>query len=173
MAQLVKNACNAGDLGSIPGWGRAPKGGHGYPLQYSCLENPMTEETGGLQSMGSHQRVRARYEPALYPPAPRPQANSSLTCPEPCPTQQQRHSLGGPSDADPGHQHPPGLCCPHSQVPSPCCSHPALYASGKLQAPTACHVDRGRLPRGPTTPTATDSALASRLVLLGTLAPSG
>ena len=53
VAQLVKNACNAGDLGSIPGWGRSPKGGHGYPLQYSCLENPMREETGGLQSVGS------------------------------------------------------------------------------------------------------------------------
>ena len=27
-------------LGSIPGWGRSPGGGHGTPLQYSCLENP-------------------------------------------------------------------------------------------------------------------------------------
>ena len=34
-------ACNAGDLGSIPGWGRSPGEGHGNPLQYSCLENPM------------------------------------------------------------------------------------------------------------------------------------
>ena len=34
-------ACNAGDLGSIPGLGRSPGGGHGNPLQYSCLENPM------------------------------------------------------------------------------------------------------------------------------------
>ena len=32
---------NAGDLGSIPGLGRSPGGGHGNPLQYSCLENPM------------------------------------------------------------------------------------------------------------------------------------
>ena len=31
----------AGDAGSIPGWGRSPGGGHGNPLQYSCLENPM------------------------------------------------------------------------------------------------------------------------------------
>ena len=31
--------CNAGDLGSIPGLGRSPEGGQGYPLQYSCLEN--------------------------------------------------------------------------------------------------------------------------------------
>ena len=29
------------DEGSIPGWGRSPGGGHGNPLQYSCLENPM------------------------------------------------------------------------------------------------------------------------------------
>ena len=37
-------ACHAGDLrdvGSIPGSGRFPGGGHGNPLQYSCLENPM------------------------------------------------------------------------------------------------------------------------------------
>ena len=33
-------ACNSGDLGSIPGSGRSPGGGHGNPLQYSCLENP-------------------------------------------------------------------------------------------------------------------------------------
>ena len=29
------------DSDSIPGWGRSPGGGHGNPLQYSCLENPM------------------------------------------------------------------------------------------------------------------------------------
>ena len=32
--------CNAGDLGLTPGLGRSPGGGHGNPLQYSCLENP-------------------------------------------------------------------------------------------------------------------------------------
>ena len=32
---------NAGDPGSIPGWGRTPGEGNGNPLQYSCLENPM------------------------------------------------------------------------------------------------------------------------------------
>jgi len=31
--------CNEGDLGSIPALGRFPGGGHGNPLQYSCLEN--------------------------------------------------------------------------------------------------------------------------------------
>ena len=31
--------CNAGDIGSIPGLGRSPAEGKGYPLQYSCLEN--------------------------------------------------------------------------------------------------------------------------------------
>ena len=34
-------ACNAGDLGSIPGSGRSPGEGNGNSLQYSCLENPM------------------------------------------------------------------------------------------------------------------------------------
>ena len=39
-----ESACNAGDtgdMGLIPGWGRSPGGGHGNPLQRSCLENPM------------------------------------------------------------------------------------------------------------------------------------
>ena len=36
-----ESACNAGDLGSIPGLGRSPGGGNGNPLQYSCLENSM------------------------------------------------------------------------------------------------------------------------------------
>ena len=36
-----ESACNAGDLGSIPGSGRSPGEWNGYPLQYSCLENPM------------------------------------------------------------------------------------------------------------------------------------
>ena len=35
-----ESTCNAADLGSIPGWGRPPGGGHGNPLQYSCLESP-------------------------------------------------------------------------------------------------------------------------------------
>ena len=45
---MVKNPpANAGDIrdirdaGSIPGSGRSPEGGHGNPLQYSCLDNPM------------------------------------------------------------------------------------------------------------------------------------
>ena len=38
------SACNARDLGSIPGWGRSPGEGNGTPLQYSCLENPMDGE---------------------------------------------------------------------------------------------------------------------------------
>ena len=53
----VKNPpANAGDLrekGSVPGWGKCPGGEHGNPLQCSCLENPWTEEAGGLQSMRS------------------------------------------------------------------------------------------------------------------------
>ena len=52
---------SAGDMGGkenlIPGSGRFSGGGHGNPHQYSCLEDPWTEETGGLQFMGL-QRVR-------------------------------------------------------------------------------------------------------------------
>ena len=58
---MVKNLlANAGDIRDeslIPGSGRSLGGGHGNPLQYSCLENPWTEEPSRLLSTRS-QRVR-------------------------------------------------------------------------------------------------------------------
>ena len=52
VALVVKNLpASAGDIrdaGAIPGSGRFPGGGHGNPLQCSCLENPRTEEPGRL-----------------------------------------------------------------------------------------------------------------------------
>ena len=53
---LPVNAEDIRDLGSIPGLGRFPGGGHSNPFQYSCLENPIPEEAGRLWSIGS-QRV--------------------------------------------------------------------------------------------------------------------
>ena len=44
VAQVVKNLQNAEDLGSVPGLGRSPGEGNGYPLQDSCLENSMDRE---------------------------------------------------------------------------------------------------------------------------------
>ena len=43
-----KSACNVGDLGLIPGLGRSPGEGKGYPLQYSILENPMDYRAHGF-----------------------------------------------------------------------------------------------------------------------------
>ena len=40
-----ESTCNLGDLGSIPELGRSPGGGHGNPLQYSCLENPHRQKS--------------------------------------------------------------------------------------------------------------------------------
>ena len=48
-----ESACNVGDVGSIPRSKRSPGERNGNPLQYSCLGNPLTEEPGGLQTMGS------------------------------------------------------------------------------------------------------------------------
>ena len=48
-----ESACNAGDPGSIPGLGRSHGEGNDNPLQYSCLQNPWTEEPGRPQSMKS------------------------------------------------------------------------------------------------------------------------
>ena len=47
-----ESACNAGDLGLIPGLGRSPGGGHGTPSSILIWRIPWTEEPGGLQSMG-------------------------------------------------------------------------------------------------------------------------
>ena len=56
MALVVKNlpanAGEVGDLGSIPGSGKFPAGGHGNPFQYSCLENPMDRGAWGATVHG-------------------------------------------------------------------------------------------------------------------------
>ena len=49
--------CDAGDLGSIPGWGRSPGGGNGTHSSVLAWRIPWTEEPDGLQFMGL-QRVR-------------------------------------------------------------------------------------------------------------------
>ena len=43
-----ESACNAGDLGLIPGLGRSPGEGKGYPIQYSGLENSMVYTAHGV-----------------------------------------------------------------------------------------------------------------------------
>ena len=74
---MVKNlpakAGDAVDMGSIPGSGRAPEEGHGNPLQYSCLENPMdrgawratvhgvTKSQIQLKRLSSHAPVRGGF----------------------------------------------------------------------------------------------------------------
>ena len=50
-----ESACNAGDTGSTPGWGKSPGEGNGHPLQYSCLENPMDS---GVQQATVHVVVK-------------------------------------------------------------------------------------------------------------------
>ena len=44
-----ESACNAGDLGSIPGMGRSSGERNGHPLHYSCLGNPMDRSPWGLK----------------------------------------------------------------------------------------------------------------------------
>ena len=51
-----ESACIAGDLGSIPGLGRSLRGGHGNPVQYSCLEYPHAQKS--LAGYLGSQRVR-------------------------------------------------------------------------------------------------------------------
>ena len=52
-----ESACNVGDLGSIPGLGRSPGGGHGNPLQYSCLENPVGQRSQVGYSLWGYKKL--------------------------------------------------------------------------------------------------------------------
>ena len=49
-----ESACNTGEPGLIPGLGRSPEGGHGNPLQYSCLENPQGQRSLEVYSPRGH-----------------------------------------------------------------------------------------------------------------------
>ena len=52
-----ESACNSEDLGSIPGLGRSPGGGHGNPLHYSCLENPYGQRSLVGYSLWGHKEL--------------------------------------------------------------------------------------------------------------------
>ena len=47
-----ESACNEGDLSLIPELGRYPEEGNGYPLQFSCMENPLGRGTGWARVHG-------------------------------------------------------------------------------------------------------------------------
>ena len=60
-----ESTCNVGDLGSIPGLGRSPEEGKGYPLQYFALENPMDYSPGGHKESDKTQHLSSMH--ALNP----------------------------------------------------------------------------------------------------------
>ena len=68
-----QSTCNAGDVGSIPGWERSPGKGNGNPLQYSCLENPYGQRSlegcslWGHKEPGHGWRGLARRNAATWP----------------------------------------------------------------------------------------------------------
>ena len=64
-----ESACSAEDLGSTPGLGRSPGEGNGYPLQYTCLENPI--DRGAWQAT-VHGVIRVRHDLLIKAPAPPP-----------------------------------------------------------------------------------------------------
>ena len=86
-----ESACNAGDLGSIPGLGRSPGGGNGSPLQCSGLENPMDCRVHGvaqgrtrLRGFHSLPFAAARFALAFCPgPLPREAAAALSLIPTP------------------------------------------------------------------------------------------
>ena len=80
------SACNVGDLGSIPGSGRFPGRGHGNPLQYSCLENPMDRGAwwatvhGSTESDTTEQLSISKRTVALQGISPTQGSNPVLLC---------------------------------------------------------------------------------------------
>ena len=58
-----KSACNAGDLRSLPGSGRSPGDGNGYPLQYSCYD---MRELHGQRSLALHEDTRSWTLPSVF-----------------------------------------------------------------------------------------------------------
>ena len=87
MVIVVKNpsakAGDGGDADWIPGWERSPGGGHGNPLQFSCLENSMDRGDQQVQSIGlhrvghdssdlahTHKRSKAPFFHFIFPPDP-------------------------------------------------------------------------------------------------------
>ena len=88
-----ESACNAGDLGLIPGLRRSPGGGHSNPLQYSCLENPMergawqatvhgvTKNQTRLSDFTSLHFIHVSMTfSQIIPPSPSPTESKSLLC---------------------------------------------------------------------------------------------
>ena len=55
-----ESAGNVSDAGSVPGSGRFPGEGNGYPLQYSCLENPMDRGAWLSVSTGSQKHIKRK-----------------------------------------------------------------------------------------------------------------
>ena len=53
----IESACDAGDVGSIPGSGRCPGEGNGHLLQYFCLENPHGQRSLAATVHGAAKRV--------------------------------------------------------------------------------------------------------------------
>ena len=88
-----ESACIAEDPGWIPGLGRSPGEGNGYPLQYSCLENSMDEEPGGLQSLSLRRVIHDWATNTFTPPHAPPE---SRILPSVC--QQELPQLSGYTD---------------------------------------------------------------------------
>ena len=65
-----ESACNAGDLSSIPGSGRSPGEENGYPLLYSCLENPMDRGAWWAIVLGVTKEMDTteQQQQSIYPP---------------------------------------------------------------------------------------------------------
>ena len=112
-------ACNAGDLGLIPGLERSPGRGHGNPLQYSCLENPHGQRSLAGYSPWGHKESDTAEQLST--------AQHTDRCHRPCPGSEQCHPVCTPPPYCPvwsGSTHSrlgPWGHCPSCQAQLPSC----------------------------------------------------
>ena len=90
-----ESACNAGDLGLIPGLGGSPGEGKGYLLQDSGLENPMDCIVCGITESGTTERLSLSLTHFASVPAPPLSCHSLLCCKTPSPALCAFHSDPG------------------------------------------------------------------------------
>ena len=69
LSDSKESACNAGDLGLIPEWGRSSVEGNGNPLQYSFLENSM-DRGAWLATVHGVVKSQTTIDPSIHPPTP-------------------------------------------------------------------------------------------------------
>ena len=157
MALVVKDplaiAGDVRDTGSIPGPGRCPGGGHGNPLQYPCLENPMARRAWRAAVPGVADLDTLSVRGELVTACPQAALSDACWLCSPCVPSQGRLTLGlafvpsGPAPTRPALA--PRSLCSHTETPSLSpgsgCPHSAFRRALLCSLPVFLCLHRSRL----------------------------